>query len=955
MSEPTILVLGPMAVVRDSELKAVRGQQGEVLAAVVAAHPHPVAIDALIEAIWAGKPTRTARTGLSVVISRLRALLAGLAELVHDGGGYRLEVGPDQIDAQRFAAVAAEVAAPVEALADALDLWRGEAFQPSSDSDLVRGAAVRLAELKLTTEERLVDGLLIHDPDSAAVFASGFAEAEPYRERRWEQLMLALYRASRQGEALRVGARARRLLRDELGVDPGPSFVALEADILQHAGHLMDLGQAPSATADETGLATLLAGARRSAERIPNPGTALVGRAAALHSLEERMGQARMVTIVGAAGAGKTRLAAEYARSERARRVVWIDLVHVDDALLVEEIADQLGVNDRTTSLADAVIAELRASPTLLVLDNVEHVVDTMAPLVGALLQACAELAVLATGRVAIGVAEETTLTLGPLEADDAMALLRNRLGDVVSAYPDDTLQTLVTAVDALPLGLELVAGPLRTASPAAVLDQLRHSVASFPEVSRSDHRHRSLEASIDWSVGLLSANSRALHADLGVFAAGFTANDVATVTGGSPSEVETQLAELAQHGLVSSSVENRVPRHRQPVAVRAHARGVLREAGRLGDRTERYSRAWCREVSVIGERCAGVDEAVAVDSLTRSRPQIMAAFDHLVDASDGERAARMAIELCDPAFLLQDVQLLTLPGTALTIPGIESTDSYLELLGARTFTAWLANEMEETDRLIDRSHRVAEEQGRPLPRHLLQARVNVESNRGVGDAAFAAAADLFAWTADHGDSRARADLAVLETLGMSHVGADEKAVAAAERAQALADESQNPSAAAWAAYAAGWARLPTDAVAAARYFQSSIRMADAVSNEWVGWSARDGLATVALYWGRHDQARPLLAAALAHWARVGALAQFIRALRHTVVLLAEVGDSDGARTTAARIDMLGVGQLLMPELQRRLVEAMQAIGHVDELVVPGAYGEVAASVVERLSGPGGT
>ena len=224
---PALFVLGPLAVAVSGELWAVRGQQGQILSALAANWPHPVAVDVLVDCLWPQHPPPSARTALRVILTRLRGRLPPtVPAIVHEGGSYRLEVPPDQFDLARFELLAERAAqdaatAPgsaAEQLIAALDLWRGDAFAPFAHSPRLFAAAVRAEERRRDAEELLVAALLdAGRADSAATWASGLVEAEleafqkaavaeARRDPAFQRFLAGV------GRALEPGADARNML-----------------------------------------------------------------------------------------------------------------------------------------------------------------------------------------------------------------------------------------------------------------------------------------------------------------------------------------------------------------------------------------------------------------------------------------------------------------------------------------------------------------------------------------------------------------------------------------------------------------------------------------------------------------------------------------------------------------------------------------------------------------------
>lgn len=257
----TIGVLGPLTVHRGGERVALGGRrEAAVLVALVLAHGRVVSVDALVEAVWPDSRPAGPLPTLQAHISHLRKRLdpAGApgrrgATIERVGNGYALRVGTDAVDAWRFESLIAAAdrgtsAQRVALLSAGLALWRGAALAGFADEQWARPAAERWSELQNLARERLFAARL-EQGESAVLVAEleDFVAQAPLREERWRLLVLALYRAHRQGDALAALRRVRELLADELGVDPGPALRSLEAEVLAQADslHVAPPGVAP--------------------------------------------------------------------------------------------------------------------------------------------------------------------------------------------------------------------------------------------------------------------------------------------------------------------------------------------------------------------------------------------------------------------------------------------------------------------------------------------------------------------------------------------------------------------------------------------------------------------------------------------------------------------------------------------------------------------------------------
>jgi DNA-binding SARP family transcriptional activator len=245
-------VLGPVAAWDGSgdaiELKGPRHRA--VLARLIIARRHVVPVTRLVDELWDDPPVGAVGAVRTFVAALRRALeperppRTPARLLVTDGPGYALRAEPEAVDAWRFEqAVAATATLPPEdglvRLAEALGWWRGPAYAEFADEPWARAERSRLAELRLHTVERQAEARLALGRTAETVpDLDAHVTEHPWREDAWRLLALALYRTGRQGDALAVLRRARTLLIEQLGVDPGPGLRRLETDILHHAAHL---------------------------------------------------------------------------------------------------------------------------------------------------------------------------------------------------------------------------------------------------------------------------------------------------------------------------------------------------------------------------------------------------------------------------------------------------------------------------------------------------------------------------------------------------------------------------------------------------------------------------------------------------------------------------------------------------------------------------------------------
>jgi len=316
-----------------------RRKQRALLALLLLRAGEMVTVDEAVDALWGVRPPPTARNAVQGHVATLRKLL-GRDRIATRESGYTLRLEEDELDLHRFERLLSDVRGrppreQAELLAEALGLFRGAPLQDFRYDDFARAEAARIEELRLRALELKIDAELAlgRHEDVVPQLERLLAEA-PLRERFRAQLMLALYRAGRQAEALEAYQHARSTLVDELGIEPGPELQRLERQILNQDPGLA----APSAMV--------------AAARLPTPPTPLIGRDRELAEARRLLlhDDVRLLTLTGAGGTGKTRLALEVARSAAARfpdGVFFVPLASLSDPeLVVPTLARALGVGE---------------------------------------------------------------------------------------------------------------------------------------------------------------------------------------------------------------------------------------------------------------------------------------------------------------------------------------------------------------------------------------------------------------------------------------------------------------------------------------------------------------------------------------------------------------------------------------------------------------------------------
>jgi DNA-binding SARP family transcriptional activator len=372
----TVAVLDVVELRRDGVHIPVRpGKTTEVLVRLALDAGVRVRTDQLIEDLWAGHAVTTARNTLQTKVSRLRRAL-GDASLVTGGSdGYTLHVDPDCVDALRVARLAAvaevehtagDDAAAHRTCSGALALFGTDVLRGAGDGDWLVPHRVRLQELRLNlVEQDLTARLALGEAHAVVADLEALVLLHPLAESLWTLLMLALYRCGRQADALSAYRRVSAVLADELGLEPGASLRAMEQRVLMQDPRLEP--------ADEN----------RASSRCPVRGnlpslsSRTVGRAEHENEIQALVSQHRLVTIVGTAGVGKTRVAVDVARQQVRRDGTWLIRLDSarDKASTLHALAAAVGVASGSES---DVLQHLHATDALLLFDSCEHVVDRL-------------------------------------------------------------------------------------------------------------------------------------------------------------------------------------------------------------------------------------------------------------------------------------------------------------------------------------------------------------------------------------------------------------------------------------------------------------------------------------------------------------------------------------------------------------------------------------------------
>ncbi|NNC79445.1 MAG: adenylate/guanylate cyclase domain-containing protein [Acidimicrobiales bacterium] len=405
-----------------------------------------------------------------------------------------------------------------------------------------------------------------------------------------------------------------------------------------------------------------------SLSNLPIQLTSFVGREREMSEAGSLIHDSRLVTLVGPGGAGKTRLALQLAADaidDLTGGVTLVELAPANDPdLIAELIATRLGAStSSSTSLIESVVAKIGDQQMLLLLDNCEHLVEHVAPLVLPLLSACPNLKILATSQSPLGVPGEAVYrvpSLGVPDADvavddaarfDAVTLFaeRARLAQPAFELTPDNVASVVEIcrqLDGIPLALELAAARVAILSPVAIAERLGERfrlLAGGPRTA--DARHQTLQATIEWSHDLLSETEQILLRRCSVFVGSFSFDAVEAVCSGDGIDLYDTLdlvAALVDKSLINVDHENDTSRYRMLESVRDFASAQLEMAGETSGRTRAHADFFARHAEELQRTYRGGDLVSALRGVRTDADNFRAALEFALTNDQLEPAGRI-------------------------------------------------------------------------------------------------------------------------------------------------------------------------------------------------------------------------------------------------------------------------------------------------------------------------
>lgn len=858
-----------------------------------------VPTDRIADILWGDDLPDDPAGAVRTHVSRLRKALPAGTQLTTMDAGYRLTLGHDDLDSWRFERLlaSAEDAAGEQALRlvdDALRLWRGRPLEEFFDQPFVQIEEWRLGELHNAARELRASLLVATGRLAEAIAAAKALLAEhPERERARAVLMEALYRQGRHTDALAVYQSWRRQLAEDHGLEPSKALRDIERQVLQH-------------TVTETDTQRY---ARIPTTSLPRPVSSFIGRDVDLRAVEELVGSARLVTLWGAGGVGKTRLALEVALRVAS---LYPDGVHVCDLSVLtpgsdvaRTVASSVGVEERSGRRIETQLVDgLGDRRTLLVFDNCEHVLGAAARLAQHIVQSTPGIDVLATSRERLGVEGEHLWEVAPLPvagADSpAVALFLDRAAATnrsfrPSASDLDIITEVCSCLDGLPLAIELAAARIRGLAPEGLRDALGQGYEVLVNGAGVPSRHRSLRAVIDWSYSQLNPLEQQILDRLSVFRGAFgldAAGAVAAGDGIDSAAVAPAVLRLLDCALLVE--QPGLGRYFMLETIRRFGVERLESGHALHSARDRHARWALAEAERAAAGLAGPAEDEWAASIERHVDELRAAHSWLV-GHDVDASLRLTAALRPYALWHGHSEIFRWAEVAAAAAAGRRSEWLPHVLLAASTGAWQRGDVHSATAAARDAAGAARGLGPDAARAALEASADVALLTGEAARASADFAEAYTLAIAEGDLlQAVWDLGSA-TVALVYDGEADRAFAGLEEVFSVAERSGSPSALAFAHFVAGEVLADKDPEAAEAHLRQAIDIAGPVDSRFVIGLAEVALA--ALRTARQDVSTALTycESAIQRWHRAGAWTPLWVTLRTAIALLMRVGVSDDA------------------------------------------------------------
>lgn len=633
-----------------------------LLALLVLRHDQPLDRTWLAGTLWPDSTHAQSLYNLRQSLSNLRQTLAEAGPCLQPTqvNALTMDVSGAEVDVLAFDAGIAD--GQIASLQRAVALYRGPLLEGCAEEWALLERRAR-EENYLTALETLAVGALAHGEGAAAVaWLRSVIQVDPLREQAQRALLQALAAVGDYGAAVQTYRDLRLLLRRELNTDPDPQTRTLFDQIRREArSRLQGAPLRPLPTQSTP------------PRRLPCALTELVGRQAQVHQIVEELRSARLLTLTGTGGVGKTRLAlavAEEIAEEYPDGVFFVDLAPLSDpALIAQTVAGALAIREEGgRGLLSTLQEHLQTRTLLLFIDNCEHLLDGCARLAQTLLGHCRGLSILATSRQALGLTGEVAWRVpsmltpavswlgsrdGPLQKDwvsllgeyESVELFVRRAraarpSFAMSAENAEAIAQICVQLDGIPLAIELAAARLRSLSVGEIQRRLDDRFRLLTGGSRTAlPRQQTLRGLMDWSYDLLSAEERDLLRRLSIFAGSWTLEAAEKVCGGASLQGEhgegieerdllDLLASLIEKSLVVAETTEVRTRYRLLETVRQYSWERLVESGESEWVSERHQAYYLEFATVAKPELTGPAQAVWMELMEREHDNVRQALE---------------------------------------------------------------------------------------------------------------------------------------------------------------------------------------------------------------------------------------------------------------------------------------------------------------------------------------